>query len=193
MKIPETRVTDTYNKYQPHRAQPTKPSLLCMMEADSQKRIPSQLSCLVATVCFHIIRNLETMHDWDLPTFYIRALRIIWKRTRTWRRGSTIPWSRWPCCPPIIASAVDRKVRGLLDLCLGQSRNRLFDLLCHLPIKSVTTQVTNHSFTAFVLLNLGTYSVKYYSNQGSKRTFTIVQSIPVLWHFLGHTVAIFIL
>ena len=31
---------------------------------------------------FHIIRNLETMHDWHLPTFYVRALRIIWKRTR---------------------------------------------------------------------------------------------------------------
>ena len=37
-----------------------------------------------STVCFHIIRNLETTHDWDLPTFSIRALRIIWKRTRTY-------------------------------------------------------------------------------------------------------------
>ena len=35
-----------------------------------------------STVCFHIIRNLETMHDLYLPTFSTRA-RILWKRTRS--------------------------------------------------------------------------------------------------------------
>ena len=34
------------------------------------------------TGCFHIIRNLETMHDLYLPTFSTRA-RILWKRTRS--------------------------------------------------------------------------------------------------------------
>ena len=33
-------------------------------------------------VRFQIIRDLETMHGRYLPTFYVRALRIIWKRTR---------------------------------------------------------------------------------------------------------------
>ena len=33
-------------------------------------------------VRFQIIRNLETMHDCISHTFYVRALRIIWKRTR---------------------------------------------------------------------------------------------------------------
>ena len=33
-------------------------------------------------VRFQIIGNLETKHDWDLPTFLMRALPIIWKRTR---------------------------------------------------------------------------------------------------------------
>ena len=31
---------------------------------------------------FHIIRNLENMYDWYLPTLYVRVLRIIWKSTR---------------------------------------------------------------------------------------------------------------
>ena len=37
----------------------------------------------VLTVCFQIIRTSETMHDRDLPTYHMRALRMIWKRTRT--------------------------------------------------------------------------------------------------------------
>ena len=41
----------------------------------------------IIRVRFHIIRNSETMHDWHLPTFYVRELRIIWKRTRTSRYG----------------------------------------------------------------------------------------------------------
>ena len=38
-----------------------------------------------STVCFHIIRNLETMHELYLivNTFYNRALRSIWKLTRS--------------------------------------------------------------------------------------------------------------
>ena len=38
---------------------------------------------LVRTVCFHIIHNVETMHDLSLTTFSMRALRIIWKHIRT--------------------------------------------------------------------------------------------------------------
>ena len=54
---------------------------------------------VLSTVCFHIIGNLETMHDWDLPTFLMDALPIIWKRTRisaargTLRRNS--PANNW--------------------------------------------------------------------------------------------------
>ena len=58
------------------------------------------------TVCLQIIRSLETMHDWDLPTFLMHALRIIWKRTRT-RRRSQIEGARdgnYPHKTPFFAS-----------------------------------------------------------------------------------------
>ena len=64
------------------------------------------------TVCFHIIRNLEIMHYLCLPTFSMRALRIIRKRTRNTTFGSftrfRVGWQRScfsrltdkinPCC-----------------------------------------------------------------------------------------------
>eukprot|EP01048_Picozoa_sp_COSAG05_P017230 COSAG05_NODE_2320_length_3240_cov_2.007641_4_plen_54_part_00 len=50
------------------------------------------MDIIASTVCFQIIRNLETMHDLYLPTFSVRALRIIWKRTRTGGRD----WATGP-------------------------------------------------------------------------------------------------
>ena len=48
-----------------------------------RRDMPHDVSArFLGQLCFHIIRNLETMHDCDLHTFYMRALRIIWKRTR---------------------------------------------------------------------------------------------------------------
>ena len=53
--------------------------------------ITARVSTSMNTVCFHIlvIRNLETMHDLYLNTLYMRALQIIWKRTRTMIDQST--------------------------------------------------------------------------------------------------------
>eukprot|EP01048_Picozoa_sp_COSAG05_P007082 COSAG05_NODE_488_length_9324_cov_10.796336_1_plen_176_part_00 len=48
----------------------------------SQTNIVVKYPLQLRSVSTYIIRNLETMHDLDLPTFYMRALRIIWKRTR---------------------------------------------------------------------------------------------------------------
>ena len=38
---------------------------------------------LLYAVCLHIKRNLETMHDLYLPTFSMRVVPIVSKRTRT--------------------------------------------------------------------------------------------------------------
>ena len=50
------------------------------------------MKSLVVRVRFQIHRNLETMHDWYLPSVYVRALRSIWKRTRMYVRGKKDGW-----------------------------------------------------------------------------------------------------
>ena len=55
------------------------PMKSAQLDNNTVRFLPWQRSSSSSTVCFQIIRNLETMHDGDLPTFLIISVPIIFK------------------------------------------------------------------------------------------------------------------